>query len=124
MVAALAFGAAAPWQTQVFAASQAEKRGQELFAAKGCAHCHGQDGIGGGKGPDLQQVRKRRDHDSILVQIHDGGKEMPPFGDELSAQEIDDLIAFLRMKRKLVVAPPKTAKPQASSAGSPAPSLE
>lgn len=100
------FAAGLP-RTRVLAASDAEKRGRELFATKGCAHCHGPDGIGGRKGPDLQLVRKRRTRESMLMQIHDGGKEMPPFGDELSTQDIDDLVAFLRAKRKFVVVAPK-----------------
>ena len=106
---AIGFAAGLPG-TRVLAASDAEKRGRELFATKGCAHCHGPEGIGGRKGPDLQLVRKRRTADSMITQIHDGGKEMPPFGDELSTQEIDDLVAFLRAKRKVVAVAPKPAE--------------
>jgi ubiquinol-cytochrome c reductase cytochrome b subunit len=105
------FAAAVAPRSQVAAASDAEKRGRELFATKGCAHCHGPDGIGGRKGPDLQLVRNRRSRESMLTQIHDGGKEMPPFGDELTSEQIDDLVAFLRAKRKVVVVAPKPAEP-------------
>lgn len=91
---------------RVLAGSDAEKRGQELFASKGCVYCHGPNGVGGGRGPDLQLVRQRRSRQSMILQIRDGGKEMPPFGGELSAQEIDELVTFLRAKRKLVVVTP------------------
>jgi len=36
----------------------------------------------------------------MVVQIHNGGKEMPAFGDQLSKAQIDDLVAYLRSKRK------------------------
>jgi mono/diheme cytochrome c family protein len=101
----------------VLAGSSAKSRGAELFATKGCAHCHGPAGVGGGKGPDLQTVRKRRNTEAIITQIHDGGKAMPQFGDELSAGEIEDLAAFLRAKRKVVVVPPKPAEKPAPAPG-------
>ena len=100
-----------------FASSDAKKQGQELFATKGCAHCHGPNGVGGGKGPDLQLVRTRRSRESMIMQIHDGGQQMPSFGDELSAQEIEDLVAFLRAKRKVIVVAPKHPETQAQSTG-------
>ena len=90
----------------VQAGSTAEVRGAELFAARGCEFCHGKAGIGGGRGPDLQLVRKRKTAAQMITQIHDGGKGMPPFGDQLAAPEIDDLVAFLRAKRKLIKVPP------------------
>ncbi len=52
----------------------------------------------------------------MMKQIHDGGKGMPPFGEQLTAPEIDDLIAFLRAKRKFVkVPPPPVVKPDPSN---------
>jgi mono/diheme cytochrome c family protein len=90
----------------VEAGSSAKARGAELFATRGCAHCHGDHGIGGGIGPDLQNVRKRMNSHAMQLQIHDGGKGMPDYGDELSSAQIDDLIAYLRSKRKPVPATP------------------
>ena len=86
----------------VQARSKAKSRGAELFATKGCAHCHGEGGVGGGRGPDLQLVRKRRDAESIAQQIHDGGMGMPPYGDQLTPREIKDLVAYLRARRTVV----------------------
>ena len=91
------------------AGSSAKKRGAELFHTKGCDHCHGPAGVGGGKGPDLQLVRTRRTRDQILNQIHDGGKSMPDFGDKLTADQINDLASFLLSKRKYIPVPPKPA---------------
>lgn len=87
-------------------------RGAELFASKGCAHCHGPAGVGGGTGPDLQRVRERRNRAEIITQIQDGGKVMPPFGALLTTSEMDDLVSFLKANRKFIVVPPKPlAKP-------------
>lgn len=99
----------------VSADSSPKQRGAELFATHGCAHCHGPAGVGGGKGPDLQLVRKRLTKDQITQQIHDGGLSMPAFKDTLTDPQIQDLVAYLRAKRKFVnvpaaphVAPPAT----------------
>jgi len=102
----------------VSAGSSAKQRGAELFATLGCAHCHGPAGVGGGKGPDLQLVRKRMNKEQIAHQIHDGGMSMPAFANSLTDTEIQDLVAYLRAKRKFVKVP---AKPPAAPA-TPSPS--
>jgi len=89
----------------VSAGSSAKQRGAELFAQHGCAHCHGPAGVGGGRGPDLQLVRKRMDEEQIAHQIHDGGMSMPSFANSLTDPEIQDLVAYLRAKRKFVKIP-------------------
>jgi mono/diheme cytochrome c family protein len=43
---------------------------------------------------------------AIASQIRNGGKGMPPFGDQLTSQQVDDLVAYLRTKRKVIVPPP------------------
>jgi len=53
----------------------------------------------------------------MVAQIHDGGKQMPSFGDELSAKEIEDLVAFLRAKRKVILVPPKHPEAPAQNTG-------
>jgi mono/diheme cytochrome c family protein len=97
----------------VTAGSSAKARGTELFATKGCAHCHGPAGVGGGKGPDLQLVRTRLHRGQIVAQIHDGGKSMPDFGDQLTPGQIDDLATYLLAKRKLIPVPPQPTPPPA-----------
>jgi len=101
------------------AGSSAKDRGAELFATKGCTHCHGPAGVGGGKGPDLQLVRTRLKRDQILTQIHNGGKSMPDFGDKLTADQINDLASFLLAKRKYIPVPPKPAPKPAPNADEP-----
>lgn len=82
------------------ASSDAKARGADIFSKTGCVHCHGAAGISGGRGPSLLDVRKRRKPDQIFSQIHDGGKSMPAFGDQLSSDDINDLVHYLRSKRK------------------------
>jgi mono/diheme cytochrome c family protein len=93
--------------SSVVAGSKAKARGAELFATRGCAHCHGTAGVGGGEGPDLQLVRKRMKKAQIMRQIHDGGKSMPAYGDMLTSPQIKDLVAYLRARRKVIVVVPK-----------------
>ncbi|WP_182278280.1 cytochrome c [Granulicella sp. 5B5] len=102
----------------VTASSTARARGAELFATRGCAHCHGTDGVNGEIGPDLQLVRKRMNAARIFAQIHDGSKDMPAFADSLSTPQIDDLVAYLRTKRKHIIPPPPPTKPAATDPNS------
>jgi mono/diheme cytochrome c family protein len=104
--------------SSVSAASKAKDRGAELFATRGCAHCHGTAGVGGVEGPDLQLVRKRLKKAQIMQQIHDGGKSMPEYGDILTSAQIDDLVAYLRAKRKVIVVVPKPPSPTPAPAAS------
>ncbi len=67
--------------------------------------------MGGEIGPDLQLVRRRMKAEAIAKQIHDGGQAMPAFGDSLTSEEIDDLVAYLRAKRKIVRVPDKPVAP-------------
>ena len=96
--------------TKVSASSQDKARGSKLFATHGCAHCHGPAGVGGHQGPDLQLVRKRLNKEQITHQIHDGGKSMPAFGDMLTSAQIDDLVSYLRAKRKVIVVATKPSE--------------
>lgn len=95
-----ALGLALRQPAPVSAGSKAKARGAELFATRGCLHCHGPEGVDLGRGPDLSDVRRRLKARAMVAQIHDGGKQMPAFGDQLSKAQIDDLVAYLRSKRK------------------------
>ena len=78
-----------------------QQQGAALFGEKGCSHCHGASGFGGSdSGPDLSQVRKELKPAEIAQQIHDGGNNMPPFGDVLSGDQIAALVEYLHSKRK------------------------
>jgi mono/diheme cytochrome c family protein len=95
--------------SSVSAGSKSKARGAELFATHGCAHCHGSAGVGGRVGPDLQLVRNRLKKSQINLQIHNGGMSMPAYGDQLSSAQIDDLVDYLRAKRKVILPIPKPA---------------
>ncbi len=96
-------------QRPVSATSKASARGAEVFNTHSCAKCHGTNGVNGERAPDLQQVRNRMNAAAIANQIRNGGKGMPPFGDQLSDRQVDDLVAYLRTKHKVIVPPPVSA---------------
>jgi len=107
VVVALAFSLPRPSISVVHAYSNESKNsGATLFHEKGCEHCHGVNGHGGERGPDLSTVGKRLKKHQIEHQIHYGGAAMPAFGDVLQPDEIKDLVDFLHAKRK---APKNTA---------------
>ena len=113
---ATAFSAAVPAHAFASKSKAAEEAGAVLFRDKGCAYCHGADGSGGKKGPNLSGIRtdKLWPPDKITSQIQNGGQKMPPFADSLTDAEIAELVAYLRAKQKPVPAPP-TAKPAPSN---------
>ena len=75
--------------------------GAVLFHEKGCEHCHGANFAGVvDKGPSLLTVGKKLKKDAIAKQIHDGGQEMPAFGDALQPDEISVLVDMLARKKK------------------------
>jgi alcohol dehydrogenase (cytochrome c) len=65
---------------------------EQLFADN-CSACHGFDGGGGNGGPSLQDIDA--DVGEITDQIANGGNGMPPFGDQLTDQEIEALAAYI-----------------------------
>jgi mono/diheme cytochrome c family protein len=74
--------------------------------AKDCQGCHQPDGTGGPvklddgtrlRVPSLREGHSLRHPDSdFRKQIEKGGDGMPAFKDKLSAQQIEDLIRFIR----------------------------
>ena len=85
----------------------AEQAGALLFRDKGCAHCHGDGGIGTKKAPSLIDLRKNKQWTpaKITDQIMNGGQKMPPFSDSLTDQEIAQLVAYLRAKHRPIPPP-------------------
>ena len=83
------------------AAAQAGS-GAATFKTK-CQLCHGPDGTGDTPlGKQLQaanlhskDVQKKTNAELHKV-VHDGNGNMPPFGDQLSDSEIDQVIKFVR----------------------------
>jgi mono/diheme cytochrome c family protein len=69
--------------------------GEQVFVAAGCGGCHTFEAAGssGSVGPNLDDAPPSFDH--VVEQVTNGGGAMPPFGDELSEQEIRDVAAFV-----------------------------
>ena len=82
------------------AVTETHNPGATLFQEKGCSHCHGTDGNGTDKGPSLARIGRRLKREQIESQIVHGGKEMPPFGDVLDANELRQLVEYLHDRRK------------------------
>jgi mono/diheme cytochrome c family protein len=78
----------------------AEQAGGKLFQDN-CARCHGVNLEGTKKGPALAAIRtkKRWTDEKITHQILNGEGKMPPFRDSLHAEQIRQLIAFLRAEK-------------------------
>ena len=93
------------------AASPQTNAATDEFAAtratfnENCAKCHGEKGSGGRvqvegreiKVPNLtgEHARKPTD-DRLAAKISEGDDEMPAFKDKLTAQQIQDLVRFIR----------------------------
>jgi mono/diheme cytochrome c family protein len=94
-----------------------EQAGALLFRDKGCAHCHGEGGVGAKKGPAIVDINKDPNWPpaKITDRILNGGQKMPPFRDSLTDDEVAQIVAYLRAKVK--PAPP----PAAPGAAPPAP---
>lgn len=68
--------------------------GATIFA-ENCATCHGEDGHGGAGGPDLREMPLAQTEEGAIQQVTNGGGGMPPFGEQLSEEEITDVAAFV-----------------------------
>lgn len=68
--------------------------GKTVFAEH-CAGCHGEDGHGGPGGPDLTTMPLAQTEEGAVQQVTNGGGGMPPFGEQLSEEEITDVAAFV-----------------------------
>lgn len=68
--------------------------GKSIFA-ENCAGCHGEDGHGGPGGPDLTTMPLAQTEEGAIQQVTNGGGGMPPFGEQLSEEEISDVAAFV-----------------------------
>lgn len=75
--------------------TDSRSHGAHLFETSGCQQCHSILGVGGDRAPDLGAVALRRDPQRIREQIVKGGHGMPPFGQTLKKDEIDELVDFL-----------------------------
>lgn len=75
--------------------SPVERQGAVVFQAKQCRNCHSLDGIGGMRGPRLDDVATRLTEDQLIRQVLQGGGNMPAYGKNLSPPEVTALVRFL-----------------------------
>jgi mono/diheme cytochrome c family protein len=69
--------------------------GKSVFASAGCATCHTLKAAGasGQIGPNLDDLRPG--YAQVLAKVESGGGGMPSFAQQLSAQKIRDVAAFV-----------------------------
>jgi len=69
--------------------------GEQVFAAAGCGGCHtlAAAGTNGSVGPNLDDASPSAD--KVVERVTNGEGVMPSFADDLSAQEIQDVAAFV-----------------------------
>ncbi|MBA2293860.1 MAG: c-type cytochrome [Actinobacteria bacterium] len=69
--------------------------GEQVFAMAGCGGCHtlSAAGTNGSVGPNLDEMSPL--YDKVVERVTNGQGAMPSFADDLSAQEIQDVAAFV-----------------------------
>jgi mono/diheme cytochrome c family protein len=69
--------------------------GAKVFASAGCGSCHTMKAAGasGQIGPNLDETRPG--FEQVRSKVEQGGGGMPAFGSQLSAQQIQDVAAFV-----------------------------
>jgi cytochrome c6 len=70
--------------------------GKEVFLGEsGCSGCHtlADAGSTGTIGPNLDALKPS--YDQVVLQVTNGGAVMPPFGDKLTEQQIQDVAAYV-----------------------------
>jgi ubiquinol-cytochrome c reductase cytochrome b subunit len=82
-------------------ASQDDKvqRGATLFHDRACMYCHRVAGYGGRRGPDLSHIGSLRTKEQLIIQILNGGYNMPAFGSILAPDQLDAIVTFLQSRR-------------------------
>lgn len=99
-------GAALAGITLLSGAAQAQTGGEPLYKAK-CVACHGADGKGettvgkANKVRDLGSADVQKQSDDELAGIIGNGKgKMPAYGKSLKAEQVKDLVAYIRSLKR------------------------
>jgi ubiquinol-cytochrome c reductase cytochrome b subunit len=72
--------------------------GARLMHAKSCLNSHLVAGQDGRRGPELTWVADRLTRDAIVIRIMNGGTNMPAFANNLTPDELADIVAFLETR--------------------------
>ncbi|MFA7343822.1 MAG: cytochrome b N-terminal domain-containing protein [Terrimicrobiaceae bacterium] len=75
--------------------SPLELQGSLVIQSMQCRNCHAIDGIGGQRGPDLADVGARLTKDQLVRQVIQGGGNMPAYGNNLSPDQVDAVVAYM-----------------------------
>jgi ubiquinol-cytochrome c reductase cytochrome b subunit len=70
--------------------------GAQLFHSKGCQYCHQAAGTGGDYGPPMTGLTRRMPPEIITTRIINGIGNMPAYRGELSSEELEAILAFIR----------------------------
>ncbi len=109
VIAVLAYmGETSPWSPKMEAWSGAvipaelvkgrspiEVHGALVLQNKQCRNCHALGGVGGQRGPALDDVATRLTRDQLVRQVIQGGGNMPAYGKKLTPAEVDALVSYL-----------------------------
>jgi ubiquinol-cytochrome c reductase cytochrome b subunit len=74
--------------------------GAVVFQQKSCLSCHLISGFGGRRGPDLSRIADKLSRADMIVRIINGGTNMPAFRNNLTNEQIDDVVAFLESRKQ------------------------
>ena len=66
-----------------------------MLQDKQCRNCHSLNGVGGQRGPALDEVASHMTEDQIIRQVLQGGGNMPAYGNALNPAETKALMRFL-----------------------------
>ncbi len=72
-----------------------EMQGAIVFQYAQCRNCHELGGLGGKRGPALDEVAMRMSPDQLTRQVQQGGGNMPAFGKNLNSAQMTAVVAFL-----------------------------
>ena len=72
-----------------------QRQGAIVFQQKQCRNCHQMGGLGGRRGPSLDDVATRLTEDQLVRQLTQGGGNMPAYGKTPSPAQVTALVAFL-----------------------------
>jgi ubiquinol-cytochrome c reductase cytochrome b subunit len=76
------------------------RQGATVFQYKQCRNCHALGGLGGQRGPALDEIATKMTKDQLIRQVIQGGGNMPAFGKNLSPPEVTALVTFLETLHK------------------------
>jgi ubiquinol-cytochrome c reductase cytochrome b subunit len=82
-----------------------EIKGALVLQGKQCRDCHSVGGMGGLRGPALDDVATRLTKDQMVRQVIQGGGNMPSYGKELTPAEVEAVVAFLSTMRPHYIPP-------------------